>query len=112
MDACSATKSTNSDMCSPKTVAVVIPVYARTIRDIGLLQNALQALAAQDRRPDFVVVVDDAGPVSVQQQEDQPAFIVRRSLLAAVASVQTYIGPQAAQLVPDWCVQWACFTHV
>eukprot|EP00891_Asterochloris_glomerata_P005636 jgi/Astpho2/5636/fgenesh1_pg.00079_%23_73_t len=75
MDACSDVKSINQDVCSPKTVAVVIPVYARTFKDIHLLQNALQALVAQDRRPEFVVVVDDAGPIPVQQQEDQPAFI-------------------------------------
>ena len=81
MDACSATNSIASDKCSPKTVAVVIPVYARTAKDIGLLLDALQALVAQHRRPDFVVIVDDAGPLPVLQQEDQPAFIVRRRCL-------------------------------
>ena len=44
-------------------LAVVVPVYAKTREHVVLLQRTLEHLAAQARAPDFVVVVDDGGPL-------------------------------------------------
>lgn len=46
-------------------LAVVIPAFARSAADVAELRATLAALAAQTRRPDVVVLVDDASLASL-----------------------------------------------
>ena len=51
-------------------LAVVVPVYARTRAHVALLLRTLEHLAAQARAPDFVVLVDDGGPLPLPTSFD------------------------------------------
>ena len=60
------------------TVAVVIPFY----RDDQWFPHALESVLTQSRRPDEVIVVDDASPVGTAQALESPPTGVRVIRLA------------------------------
>ncbi len=52
-------------------LAVVVPVFAKTPEHIALLARTLVHLAAQQRAPDLVVLVDDGGLLPLPTASDE-----------------------------------------
>ncbi len=52
-------------------LAVVVPVFAKTPEHIALLARTLVHLAAQQRAPDLVVLVDDGGLLPLPTVSDE-----------------------------------------
>jgi GT2 family glycosyltransferase len=57
-------ETTNNNVPNDPKVAVVVPVYIRTEKNICDIYNLFQSIDEQILKPDHIIIVDDCSPVS------------------------------------------------
>lgn len=81
------------DFCA----AIIVPIYIRNTRDAALVEKLLVQLSRQDRPAEYIILVDDASPIAVQDLVG--STIPTLSGILSISRLEQNSGPAEARNV-------------